>query len=224
MSSVSLSSEVGSEGGVDSEASDLEGGIPDFGSVEQVCEGTPSFSCGQGIDCSNSDCGDPFSPFDDDGCLRRSCPCADDELCITPAQWGGCVSSSTSCSETDNGCECTSDPDCGGSHCIPADEVPEVPCSDFDSENDCGDAQCMWFAGVRSVFEADACTCDTPLGICVESNDYGELPVPATYFRLDAPEQAVTLASGWSSLPYGLGVCDGDGPVGACTCGSLVCE
>jgi len=65
--------------------------------------------------------------FDEQGCVRAPCGpdgCGAGEFCYRPSDYGGCVSSSISCDESEDGvCSCGFLSDCGGEYCVPESVV-----------------------------------------------------------------------------------------------------
>lgn len=105
-------------GGSDGTAGDTAGG--------GACPPNDAFNCSAPVDCDAMDCGDPWSWFDADGCMRMPCQmgmdsCPDGERCYAPAMDGGCVGSTIFCEDSDMGCACGGTDDCGGSFCLPMD-------------------------------------------------------------------------------------------------------
>lgn len=115
----------GSDGSGDSDStggSDSSGGSDTGGGAN--CPTSDVFTCTFPIDCKAYDCGDPWSWFDEMGCMRQPCQpdgdaCPEGEYCYVPATDGGCVSSGLGCSDGDATCECGGTDDCGGSFCLP---------------------------------------------------------------------------------------------------------
>jgi hypothetical protein len=138
---------------------------------DRFCE-NPDHDCSTGIPCPPGSCGDLFSPFDDQGCLRRNCTfsnqCDDDEVCFAPASVGGCASSGIYCSEGPDGeCQCASDPDCGGAYCVPSELAPPTDCEQFDNPDSCFNAGCSAFLDARWVVdEGNTCFCNF-MSMCV---------------------------------------------------------
>lgn len=130
------------------------GTFPDSGEVDldipyQPCD-NPDFQCSLPMDCMQWNCGSLESPFDEKGCLRPACENDYDcfgDICFRPLDWGYCVSSGTLCRDGPSGtCECTSDPDCAASHCIPAHQAPPSTC-EFDDPDACASAGCRTLQG-----------------------------------------------------------------------------
>lgn len=195
----------------------------DWGSVGVVCTPTDVFGCTQGVDCTQVSCGDPMSPFDADGCMRPLCPCDEGSVCFVPANFDGCASSGLGCVEKGGSCLCVADPDCGGSYCLPIDEVPIAPCLEFDDQAACEASNCLWQPGVRRQYVNGACECDAPTGICIAPLRYAAQPPGTTYYRFDAPDRSVRLDATLSPTPTGLDPCIDGGPVPVCDCAGLDC-
>lgn len=190
----------------------------DWGSVTQTCTPSETFACGNGVVCDES-CGDPFSPFDAAGCLRPSCPCVDGEVCFTPLDYGGCVSSGITCQESAGVCQCAMDPDCGGSYCLPAVEVPALPCLDLQTPAECDRSNCRWLAGTDVSQDDTGCVCFIPAGVCVAPLEYRESSPGAIFYRVDDPSRAVWLDPAPSPTPLGLARCGVDEDAEVCGCG-----
>jgi len=93
--------------------------------ASQACPNSPAHNCSDAVDCGE-DCGTMDSIFDENGCSRGECQthaeCGESSLCYHAEDYGGCVSSDLSCNEDADGeCFCGSDPDCGGSYCVPSE-------------------------------------------------------------------------------------------------------
>jgi hypothetical protein len=193
---------------------------PDLGTDGVRCIPTPQFECTQGVDCNTNACGDAFSPFDESGCPRPSCPCSDDEVCFRPIDWGHeGVSSSLYCAEEGSQCVCTGTHDGFGSYCLPYDHLPVLPCVDFQEQGDCMAANCRWFSGTRLIGPVmNQCTCEPMSGMCVQPVEYEELGEASAYHRLGNPDFAVLLPSSLQPVPTGYGTCSNGDPVPICAC------
>jgi hypothetical protein len=204
----------------DDDGSDVSG-YPDWGLQPGTCPVTEEFACPGGMDCSVvwTACGDPLSPFDLRGCLRPRCPCADDEVCFSPLEWGGCTSSGFFCEEDPNlGCQCGGTDDCGGRYCLPVDEVPAAPCVSFEDAPSCARANCLGHDGVQVHLDGGACSCVPGFGVCVPPLEDGTGPGLGVYFRLADPSYAVILPFTLDPVPLGLQACDDADPTEACAC------
>lgn len=122
-SDATSASSTNAPAGSDTNSADGTTGVP------VVCE---LGGCPITQDFCSPGCGAAPSPFDADGCLRARCTddasCADDERCFRGEDFGLCESSGMTCGEDDAGtaCHCTRTTDCGGGHCIPADDFPRI--------------------------------------------------------------------------------------------------
>lgn len=120
----------------------------------QACT-NPAFTCESPPPCpSDESCG-PLRPFDDAGCLRRSCTfhadCADTERCFLPFRHDECDAvATTACADVDGACTCTASIDLPA-YCVATEDVPasETPCY-----TSCGTP------GTRSRFSEEGCVCD----------------------------------------------------------------
>jgi hypothetical protein len=199
-----------------------DSGIPDWGTVPAKCTLTDAFTCTDGVDCDQHECGDPMSPFDAHGCLRRACPCHDEEVCFRPLDYGGCVSSGVFCVSEPCGCAFTGD--CEGRYCLPVDEVPVSPCFDLEHPEACAAANCAWLEGTRMQLQASTCVCGPESGLCVPLAPYGFAPEPAVVYRADDPTIGLIVAETPQPMPVGLASCDGPRPGLVCECaGPLGC-
>ena len=198
----------------------VTGFFPDWGTVGPTCDILPEFTCSTGVDCGQVSCGDPFSPFDAEGCLRPSCPCVDGEVCFRPVDWGGCTSSELFCEDVPGqGCLCGGTDDCGGSYCLPADQVPALPCLGIEDPESCEASNCTWLWG-DSVLGGLVCGCNPMHGVCVEPLDYALAPGPAIYHRIDDPTRAVILYEDVIPTPPGLVSCESPDAPEVCECAS----
>ena len=200
-----------------------EGGLPDWGSVGVTCTATNAFTCADGVDCNEHACGDPLSPFDAQGCLRRACPCHGDEVCIRPLDFGGCVPSEIFCGG--DPCECGFTGDCDGTYCLPSDEVPATPCLELEHPESCAAANdCAWLEGTRMQIQGNTCACGPESGLCVPLAPYGFDPERTVVYRVDAPTIGAILAETPLPMPVGLASCDDPSPGLVCECaGPLGC-
>lgn len=197
-----------------------------------ACPPVPEHGCDGPIDCRGQQCGRPNSPYDVDGCLRFRCDgpedCASGEVCHRPLDWGGCVSSGWSCEEDPElGCICGGRADCGGSYCLPADQVPPVHCTELTSAPECLDAGCGPFVTGRPITDAGggSCLCDLPMEYCVFVPE-GTVPTPVPTPYL-APElgAVIKLPQRYEPPPFGWVPCDELPDVALCQCAmALPCE
>ena len=153
------------DGGVSVGVDAVTGFFPDWGDVGQFCP-NPDHACLEPLPCDSS-CGDPFSPFDFEGCLRFSClsdvDCAPDERCFAPADYGGCASSGIYCYDDPElgACTCTADPDCGGQYCVPASVVPAGNCNEITDAQVClATLGCDTIPALRLELALDQCICE----------------------------------------------------------------
>jgi len=138
------------EGGT-TEAGTTEAGTTVFGDTTagdtdgtpSMCAPTDVFTCTAALDCDAYDCGSPFEAFDANGCPRPSCElgCGEDEVCFRPEDYGQCTPRGGWACEDDEGeCACEAPRDCGGSYCLPVDEVPPpeaLPCAHEETDACC---------------------------------------------------------------------------------------
>ncbi|MCX4240954.1 hypothetical protein [Paraliomyxa miuraensis] len=184
------------------------------------CPPTPEFQCTQPVTCSEG-CGGPFSPFDEQGCLRPSCAnddgCADGETCLHPIDYGGCASSGMFCSDGPGGeCQCGGDPDCGGGFCVPDDEVPALDCFGLPDEPSCIDANCSEFHTVLQI--TDTCECMPGVPACLLFlGDIGGPDAP-NYFWHEATNTVAMFGTDWFEPPVGWQPCSAPGAPPACGC------
>ncbi len=186
----------------------------------QACSGNPDFQCTEPFDCGANGCGGPFSPFDEDGCLRNSCvmpgDCGPGQVCFTPMDYGGCASSGVFCEQDGELCQCGSKPDCGGSYCIPEREVPSADCWGEPDEVSCTAAGCNHFETVTVI--NDDCSCELSTPACVEFiGRIGGAGAPNAFFHLETQTMAVFSAD-WIEPPLGWGRCSDPGAPVACGC------
>lgn len=141
-----------------------DGSSSDTGS-EGACPGVPAFQCTEPVDCFVPPCGDVFSPFDAEGCMRPPCTNQDDcdaeQFCFQPYEaYEICTSSGMSCSDGPDGtCECVSTPDCSGGYCM-------TDCHALgDDAGSCTAAGC----GSTTVTAiSDACACTEGVPVCLD--------------------------------------------------------
>jgi hypothetical protein len=160
---------------------------------DPACPNNPDFPCAP-ESCEN--CGDLFSGFDEDGCLRAGCDaCAADEVCFRPADWGGCASSGVFCEvdpETQQ-CGCGGTDDCGGSYCVPSAIAPPTNCNELVDASSCLDAGCSAFENAPRVVleQGGACSCAEAQPTCLWfAGGIGGAASPAYFFRSDFSEVA----------------------------------
>jgi hypothetical protein len=115
----------------------------------------PAFTCESPPACPSEESCGPLRPFDEAGCLRRSCTfhadCGDTERCFLPFRHDECDTvATTACADVDGACTCTVSSDLPA-YCVAADDVPgsETPCY-----TSCGTP------GTRSRFSEEGCVCD----------------------------------------------------------------
>ena len=184
----------------------------------------PAFTCSTPTDCAVWSCGDLGSPFDADGCLRRGCAvdgdCPPAEVCFTPADWGLCHGSGMSCHDSPRGtCECVSNPDCGGSYCVPETEAPPPGGCSSETPEACTDSGCTPEGGRPITMSGTACVCELETFHCIWRQPGASVqPGGAAYMRLHDLE---VVAFPWISEPPPLGwiACkDVPFPPPACVC------
>ncbi|MBL8942785.1 MAG: hypothetical protein JNK45_06555 [Myxococcales bacterium] len=147
---------TGSEGATGSEGGETssDGSGATSSATEDTGNTTTTPSCDQPGNCAmypapcGETCGAVESNFDDDGCLRGACQqdeeCGGDERCFRGMDFGLCEASGIFCQDNaeEMSCLCSSDPECGGGHCVPAELYPPtIEDQDFTGpvlSNDCG--------------------------------------------------------------------------------------
>jgi hypothetical protein len=164
-------------------------------------------------------CGDPYSPFDELGCERPSCPCADGEICFIPFHYAGCLSTALTCTGDSGTCTCNHDDGCDGAYCLPAEDAP-APCTDQTDAAACDELLCGWDGDVESAdvaFDGNGCTCTPRSGFCLSnaSDFLGELE---HYYRPEEPDLAVVTPVYFEPVPGGLIPCPDVDPPPGCAC------
>ncbi len=116
-------------GAVDGEAD--EGVAPELSTCEQLEPG-----CRDGAVCDVWTCGGPPALYNHGGCPRVPCAsnadCATGESCYPRVYGGPCLSSTVTCSASEDACDCEPVDDCEGTldaHCLPVSVyAPEDYC------------------------------------------------------------------------------------------------
>jgi hypothetical protein len=184
----------------------------------------PAHMCTIAVDCEEKKCGALGSPFDADGCLRRSCddaPCGPGEVCYVHDVGGGCSATVADCSDVDGACECSVQDDCGGHYCYPAGEAPPAQCPAITDQATCFESGCSEWKEVPAVSIVDqACTCGATVPACLWFPDapgvIGE--EPGFYYDVST-RQVVRFPSTWADVPLGWAPCTGDpSEPPACAC------
>jgi hypothetical protein len=186
-----------------------------------ACIGVPAFQCSEPLECFLQSCGELFSPFDADGCMRPPCTvpadCEPGFACLRPQDYGGCASSGLACGDDRNGeCQCVSDPDCGGGWCLPADEIPPLECFGLPDAAACLDAGCTEFRTVIEISDTCACTPDVPACLLFPGQVSGA--ASPDYFWHEATLTVARFGTSWDLLPTGWRRCTDPGAPPACDC------
>jgi hypothetical protein len=167
---------------------------------------------------------DPLAPFDAEGCLRPPCgpaaPCPAGHACFRPLDWGVCTSSGMTCAQVGNTCQCSGDPDCGGSYCLPDTVVPPAACPTLATEQACIDGGCgTWVTAKIVAPQPDgSCTCDAEQDQCLWIDpNVTALPGATSYVRHDG---VVLLMDGnFDPPPFSFLACaNHPDPPPACNC------
>ncbi|MEM9456366.1 MAG: hypothetical protein AAGF11_19445 [Myxococcota bacterium] len=211
----------GSDGsGSDAGGSETSGGSATTG-LPGLCEDNPDFQCSEPFDCSAWNCGEDFSQFDADGCLRRACTgpddCGADETCFFPFDFGGCASSGIACYEAEGACECVGTPDCGGGYCMPEGQVPSAQCLGQPDEGACSAAGCNYFQTTIVITDACECLTDQPICAWFPNDEKGGATAPNFFWHEDTQTVAM-FGKDWFTLPAGWRPCSDPGAPPACEC------
>ncbi|MDC0672360.1 hypothetical protein [Nannocystis radixulma] len=185
----------------------------------------PAHMCTIPVDCEEENCGALGSPFDADGCLRRSCdtaPCGPGEVCYVHDVGGGCSPTVEQCIDIDGTCGCNlGDDDCGGHYCYPAGEAPPAQCHALTDQTTCLESGCSEWREVPAVSIVDqACTCGATVPACLwfpgVPGAVGE--DPGFYYDLST-HQVVRFTLTWADPPLGWAPCTGSpSEPAACAC------
>lgn len=191
---------------------------------EPVTCSNPAHQCTIAIDCEEKRCGELGSPFDADGCLRRSCddaPCGPGEVCYMHDVGGGCSPTVTDCFDVEDACVCNLNDDCGAFYCYPAGDAPPAQCHQITDETTCLADGCSLWDDARRVSVVDqACSCGDAIGAClwfpgvpgVTGRD------PGFFYDLST-HQVVRFPMNWIDAPLGYAPCTGDpSEPPACAC------
>ncbi|MCY1059393.1 hypothetical protein [Nannocystis sp. SCPEA4] len=207
-----------STGGSESETASGTTGDP-------VMCSNPAHMCTIPVDCEEQNCGALGSPFDADGCLRRSCddaPCGPGEVCYVHDVGGGCSPTVEQYIEIDGTCGFNlGDDDCGGHYCYPAGEAPPAQCHALTDQTTCLESGCSEFREVPAVSIVDqACTCGATVPACLwfpgVPGVVGE--DPGFYYDLST-HQVVRFTLTWADPPLGWAPCTGSpSEPAACAC------
>jgi len=192
---------------------------------DPLCPGNPKHTCTTAIDCEQHECGALGSPFDADGCLRRSCddaPCGPDEVCWADNS-AGCAATVTACADSEGVCACTVDDACGGRYCYPAGDAPPAQCEEITDKDLCLASGCSSFDDASTLSRVDdECVCGDPLPACLWFPDgpAGD-DAPAPFYNLSSL-QVVVFHTAWDQPPHDWAPCVGapDEPP-ACSCASI---
>lgn len=186
-----------------------------------ACPGVPAFQCTMPLECFLQGCGEPFSPFDAEGCMHPPCT-SDDECergfaCLRPLDYGGCASSGMACSDAPDGtCECASTPDCSGGWCVPADEIPPLECFGLPDVEACLDAGCTELRNVTVI--ADDCSCTPNVPACLLFPGMISGATSPSYLWHEATGTVAAFGSSFDLLPTGWRSCTDPGAPPACGC------
>ncbi|MBZ5710170.1 hypothetical protein [Nannocystis pusilla] len=188
-----------------------------------MCD-NPAHMCTIPVDCDEQNCGALGSPFDAEGCLRRSCddaPCGPGEVCYAHDIAGGCSQTVVECFDIEGICACNLTDNCGGHYCYPAGEAPPADCHAITDQTTCLESGCGEFREVPTVSVVDqACTCGAAVPAClwfpgvpgVSGED------PGFYYDLST-HQVVRFTLTWADPPLGWAPCTGDpSEPAACAC------
>lgn len=186
-----------------------------------ACPGVPEFQCTMPLECFLQGCGEPFSPFDAEGCMHPPCTsddeCEPDFACLRPQEYGGCAGSGLSCSDAPDGtCQCISKPDCSGGWCVPADEIPPLECFGLPDAEACLDAGCTVLDTVIVIAEDCTCTLDVPACLLFPGMMSGG--TATDYFWHEATGTVAAFGTSWALLPTGWRRCTDPGAPPACGC------
>jgi hypothetical protein len=186
-----------------------------------ACPGVPEFQCTMPLECFLQGCGEPFSPFDAEGCMLPPCTsddeCEPDFACLRPQEYGGCAGSGLSCSDgPDGACQCISKPDCSGGWCVPADEIPPLECFGLPDAEACLDAGCTVLDTVIVIAEDCTCTLDVPACLLFPGMMSGG--TATDYFWHEATGTVAAFGTSWALLPTGWRRCTDPGAPPACEC------
>lgn len=191
------------------------------------CPAVPGWECSMPVDCGQGlNCGGVFSPFDGNGCLRANCnnaeSCPPDEVCFTPDDWGQCASGGIFCSPGPTGeCVCNATPDCGGSWCVPVDEVPPANCSEIASTDACAEAGCLTLEGRPILASGDSCLCELPILYCTWAADPPIGLEPTVYWRWE-DQAVVVFQERYDPPPIGWSFCSDANSPEACACAEFL--
>ncbi|WAS99214.1 hypothetical protein [Nannocystis punicea] len=190
-----------------------------------VCD-NPNYTCETPWNCDSVECGAPGSPFDADGCLRKTCtdsPCDADEICYSVEQASECSVEISGCTydpQTDV-CACEYTDACTTRHCIPADEGPPVECPQITDETACLAAGCSEFHTLTywRLDENNQCVIDDEAPTCLwfPGDAWGGAESPAPFYE-KATGRVVYFGTDWLVPPHGWGDCDDPDAPPACEC------
>lgn len=194
-----------------------------------VCD-NPLFTCTNPLDCEQWKCGTPASPFDANGCLRRTCDnddqCGEGELCFDADPMAGCSAALVGCSDDGDDCNCQYGDDCATiRHCIPADQGPPAECSQHDNDlAGCEAAGCHLYIGgiARYAFENGACVPEIISDACLwfpnNLGDGGPGSGTAYAYYEIATGLAANFGNAWTDPPWGWADCQALDAPPSCQC------
>jgi len=183
----------------------------------------PAHMCTIPVDCEEKNCGALGSPFDADGCLRRSCDdgvCGPGEVCYVHDVGAGCSPTVEECFDGDDACVCNLKDDCGGHYCYPEGEAPPTDCHSITDKSTCLESGCSeWKEATTVSVVNQVCTCGAAVPACLWFPGVpGSVDEPGLFYDVST-HQVVVFPQAWLDAPLGWAPCTGSpSEPAACAC------